>query len=226
MNYMRAVWLHLSKDLRLDWRSRDSLAGMVFFTLLIAVVFSLAFDPGSNPTMTRQITGGLVWVGLLFASTNALSTSWGREQRNQVLEVHRMSAAPPSTLFVGKALANLCTVAVVEVVLTPVVVLFFNLHALGDLRWLWLILPLGTWALVVNGTFFAALGMRSRNRELLVPLMLFPVSVPALLAVVQATTSVITGEFDTSLWVRLLFGFDVIFTTICILLFGYVLHAE
>ena len=226
MIYLASVSLHLRKDLRLEWRSRDAIVGMLFFTLLVAVVFSIAFDPTANPTLARQIAGGIIWVGLLFAATNALSASWAREQRNQVLDVHRMSPAAPSALFLGKAFANLIFVAFVEAVLAPVFVIFFNLHPLGDIRWLWLILPLGTWAIVVNGTFFAALSLRSRNRELLVPLILFPISVPALLGVVQATTSVVTGEYDPALWVRLLFGFDVIFTTVCILLFGYVLHAE
>ncbi len=226
MMYLRTVWLHLRKDLQLEWRNRDALTGMLFFTLLIAVVFSIAFDPTSNPVLARQISGGIVWIGLLFAATNALGTSWAREQRNQVLDVHRMSPAAPSALFLGKALANLIFVVIVEAVLTPVFIVFFNLHPLGEIKWLWLILPLGTWAIVVNGTFFAALSLRARNRELLVPLILFPISIPALLAVVESTTSVITGEFDPALWVRLLAGFDVIFTTVCLLLFGFVLHAE
>ena len=94
-------------------------------------------------------------------------------------------------------------------------------------RWLLLlILPLGTWALVMNGTFFAALGLRTRNRELLLPLVLFPISIPALLAMVQATTGVLTGETDPVLWMKLLAGYCIIFTTVCILLFETVLAAE
>ena len=68
-HYGSLVWLHLQKELRLEWRSRDTLLGMLFFTLLIAVVFSLAFDPTSNPTLARQISGGVGWLGLLFAAT-------------------------------------------------------------------------------------------------------------------------------------------------------------
>ncbi len=92
----------------------------------------------------------------------------------------------------------------------------------------WLVLPLGTWALVVNGTFFAALGLRTKNRELMLPLLLFPISVPALLAMVNATTGILTGELDPVqvLWIRLLAGYDILFTTACLLLFGTVLNAE
>ena len=145
---------------------------MLFFVLLIVVVFSIAFDPAGYPTTTRQISGGILWVGILFASITALNQSWTREQRNQVLEAQRMAPSPASALFLGKALANMLFVLVVEAVLAPSFVIFFNLQVLGNAWLLVLILPLGTWALVVNGTFFAALGLRARNRELLLPLLL------------------------------------------------------
>lgn len=229
MNYARHVLHHLRKDLRLEWRSRDSINGMLFFALLVVVVFGLAFDPTGYPTTTRQIAGGILWVALLFASITALNQSWTREQHNQVLEAHRMAPAPASALFLGKAIANLLFVFVVEAVLAPIFAIFFNLHPLGNTRLLALILPLGTWAIVVNGTFFAALGLRARNRELLLPLILLPVSLPALLATVQATTGVLTNELDPiqiGTWIKQLIGYDIIFTTICILLFDTVLHAE
>lgn len=226
MKYIDTVWLHLNKDLRLEWRSRDAIIAMLSFTLLIAVVFALAFDPTGQPATARAITGGLLWIGLLFAATLALNGSWDRERRNQVLDAQRMTPAAPSALFLGKALANFLFVAVVEVVLAPVFFLFFNLHILGQAAWLTAILPLGTWALVINGTFLAVLSLRTRNRAMMLPMVLFPIAIPALLAMVQATTAVITGEFEPQLWVRVLLGYDIIFTTVCILLFEPLLNAE
>ena len=229
MTYLRHVLDHLRKDLRLEWRSRDSINGMLFFALLVVVVFGLAFDPTSYPTLTRQISGGILWVALLFASITALNQSWARELRNQVLEAQRMAPSPASALFLAKALANMLFVLVVEAVLAPIFIVFFNLHVLGNIWLLALILPLGTWALVVNGTFFAALGLRARNRELLLPLLLLPISLPALLAMVQATTGVVTAELDPiqiNLWIKQLASYDIIFTTVCILLFETVLNAE
>ncbi len=85
---------------------------------------------------------------------------------------------------------------------------------------------LGTWALVVNGTFFAALSIRTRSREIMLPLILFPISIPALLAMVDATTSVLTGESTPDFWIKLLLVYDVIFTAVCLLLFESVLNAE
>ncbi len=229
MSYLRHVLEHLGKDLRLEWRSRDSINGMLFFSLLVVVVFSIAFDPTGYPTTARQIAGGILWVAILFASVTALNQAWTREQRNQVLDAQRMAPSPPSTLFLGKVLANFLFVLAVEAVLSPVFIVFYNLHVLGNLWLLLLVLPLGTWALVVNGTFFAALGLRTRNRELLLPLLLLPISLPALLAMVQATTGILTADLDPlqiDTWVEQLAGYDIIFTTLCLLLFSTVLHAE
>jgi len=226
MNYANHVLTHLRKDLRLEWRTKDSINGMLFFALLVVVVLAMAFDPASYPTMTRQISGGLLWVALLFAAMTALNQSWARETNNNVLDTHRLSAAPASALFVGKALANFLFVMAVEVVLAPIFTVFYNLHPLGDTWKLLFILPLGTWALVVNGTFFAALSLRSRNRETLLPLVLLPISMPALLAMIQATTAVLTGEFEPTLWIKVLVAYVIVFTTACVLLFQTILSAD
>jgi heme exporter protein B len=85
---------------------------------------------------------------------------------------------------------------------------------------------LGTWALVINGTFFAAISLRTRSREIMLPLLLFPISIPALLAVVNATTAILTGEESTRFWIALLVAYDVVFTTISLLLFELILEAE
>ena len=224
MSYAGYVLTHLRKDLKLEWRAREVINGMLFFALLVVVVFSLAFDPTSFPTVARQISGGLLWVGLLFASMTALNQSWARELHNHVLDAQRLAPSPASTLFIGKALANFLFVSVIEIVLAPVFAVFYNLHPLGQAWLLLLILPLGTWGLTINGTFFAALSLRTRNRELLLPLVLCPIAMPALLAMIQATTNVLTGEFEPGLWIRLLFGYDVVFTIACVLLFEIVLN--
>jgi heme exporter protein B len=85
---------------------------------------------------------------------------------------------------------------------------------------------LGTWALVVNGTFFAALSIRTRSREIMLPLILFPISIPALLGMVDATTSILTGEASPVFWIKLLSVYDIVFTAICLMLFETVLNAE
>ncbi|HTU51793.1 MAG TPA: heme exporter protein CcmB [Acidobacteriaceae bacterium] len=224
MSYARIVWAHLAKDLRLEWRSKDAINGMLFFSLLVVVLFSFAFDP--TMAVSRQIAGGILWVALLFASTTALNQTWTRELRHQVLDAQRMAPSPASALFLAKVLANFLFVTMIQVVLGPLFIIFYNLHALGQGWWMAAVLPLGTLALVVNGTFFAALSLRTRNREMLLPLILFPVSIPALLAMVQSTSAILTGESDPGLWINMLAGYDIIFMTLCLLMFETILNAE
>lgn len=218
------ILLHLLKDLRIEWRSRDAINSMLFFSLLVVVIFSLAFDP--TRLLSRQISGPILCVAILFAAVSALNQAWARELRHNLIDAHRMSPAPASSLFLGKVLANFLFVSAVELVLAPLFAIFYNLRALGDAWLLLLALPLGTWAILINGTFFAALSIRSRNRELLLPLILFPIFMPALLAMVLAISAILTGDSDPALWIKLLAGYDVIFTTISLLLFETILNAE
>jgi heme exporter protein B len=219
-----ALWTHLVKDLRIEWRSKDAINSMLFFALLVVVLFSIAFDPRGE--FAQRIAGGVLSVATMFASVSALNQAWAREIRHQVLDAQRMAPTPGSQLFLAKVLANFLFVSVVQLLLAPVFLVFYNLHVQGDAWLLFLVLPFGTWALVANGTFFAALAIRSRNRELLLPLILFPIYLPALLAMVQATTYILTGDGDPTLWIKLLAGYDIIFTTVSLLLFEVVLHAE
>jgi heme exporter protein B len=214
----------LAKDLRLEWRSKDATNGMVFFSLLVVVIFSFAFEPTAEEA--RRITAGLVWVAFLFASTMALNQSWSRELRNQVLDGYRSSPAPANALFLGKTIGNFIFVGLLEAIVGPLFIVFFNLHILGDASLLVLVFLLGTWALIVNGTFFAAMSIRTRSRELMLPLLLFPISVPALLAMVGATMAVFTGESSPDLPIKFLAVYDIVFTTVALLLFETVLHAE
>jgi heme exporter protein B len=220
----RALWIHLVKDLRIEWRSKEAINSMLFFALLVVVLFSLSFDPQGS--FSRKIAGGVMTVALLFASVSALNQAWAREIRHQVLDAQRMAPAPASDLLLAKIIANFLFVTIVQVVLAPVFMVMYNLRVIGNGWLLLLVLPLGTWALVANGTFFAALSIRSRNRELLLPLILFPIFMPALMGMVQAIGYILSGEADPTLWIKLLVGYDIIFTTVSLLLFEEVLHAE
>jgi len=214
----------LAKDLRLEWRSKDAVNSMLFFALLVAVIFSFSFDPTAEES--RRIAGGLIWVAFLFAAVVALNQTWARELRSQVLDAYRVSPASPNALFLAKAVGNFLFVALLEVLMTPLFIVFYNLRAIGPVWQLALVAALGTWALVVNGTFFAAMSIRTRSREVMLPLILFPISIPALIAMVQATTGILTGELSPRFWINLLLVYDVVFTTACLVLFETVLDAE
>lgn len=213
----------LKKDLRLEWRSKDAINSMLFFSLLVVVVFSFSFDPSAEES--RQIAGGLIWVSFLFAAVVALNQTWAREIRNQVLDAYRVSPAPANSLFLAKAVGNFIFVLVLEAVMTPLFIMFYQLRSLGPAWQLLVVAALGTWALVVNGTFFAAMSIRTRSREIMLPLLLFPISIPAILGMVQATNAILTGE-GARFWIVLLVTYDLVFTTSCLLLFETVLNAE
>ena len=221
----RALWTHLVKDLRIEWRSLDAIISMLFFSLPGRGALLHRLRPARS--LLAQIAGGVLCVATMFASVSALNQAWAREIRHQV---HRRAAhgarARRGTLprqgHRQLPLRHHCADH-------PGAVLF-DLVQPAHRRarpgcWL-LVLPLGTWALVANGIFFAALSIRSRNRELLLSLILFPIFIPALLAMVQATTAILTGESDPTLWIKLLLGYDIIFTTVSLLLFDVVFHAE
>ena len=220
------VWSHLRKDLRIEWRSRDAINSMLFFALLVVVLFSMAFDPTQDTS--REIAGGVLCVATLFASVSALNQAWARELRHQVLDALRMTPSGGAAMFLAKVLANFLFVSIVQCILGPVFFIFYNLHPLGDAWLLALVIPLGTWALVSNGTFFAALSIRSRSRELLLPLILFPIFLPALLAMVLSVKTILTGDNSDPnyLFIKMLAGYDIIFTTISLLLFDTVIEAE
>jgi heme exporter protein B len=214
----------LAKDLRLEWRSKDAINSMLFFALLVVVIFSFGFDPTAEES--RHIAGGLLWVAILFATVVALNQTWTRELRNQVLDAYRLSPAPAQALFLAKTLGNFLFVTILEVLMVPLFVVFYNLRSVGPVWQLLVVGVLATWALVVNGTFFAALSIRTRSREIMLPLILFPISIPALLAMVDATTSILTGDNSPVFWIRLLAVYDLVFTVVSLILFEPVLNAE
>src|ERR1700684_3699820 len=107
----------LAKDLRLEWRSKDAINSMLFFSLLVVVIFSFSFDPTAEES--RRIAGGLVWVAFLFAAVVALNQTWSREMRNQVLDAYRVSPASPNALFLAKVIGNFIFVSVLQSLMTP-----------------------------------------------------------------------------------------------------------
>jgi len=226
LSWAGLVWSHLRKDLRIEWRSRDAINSMLFFALLVVVLFSMAFDPTQDTS--REIAGGVLCVATLFASVSALNQAWAREIRHQVLDALRMTPSGGAAMFLAKVLANFLFVSIVQCILGPIFFIFYNLHPLGDTWLLALVIPLGTWALVSNGTFFAALSIRSRSRELLLPLILFPIFLPALLAMVLSVKTILTGDNSDPdhLFIKMLAGYDIIFTTVSLLLFDTVIEAE
>jgi hypothetical protein len=132
----RALWTHLVKDLRIEWRSLDAIVSMLFFSLLVVVLFSIAFDPRGD--FSREIAGGVLCVATMFASVSALNQAWAREIRHQVIDAQRMAPAPGAELYLAKVIANFLFVTIVQVILAPFFLIFYNLHIEGQAGcWRW-----------------------------------------------------------------------------------------
>src|ERR1700681_4727073 len=123
MTLLAVLRATLAKDLRLEWRSKDAINAMLFFSLLVVVIFSFAFNPTIEES--RRIEGGLVWVAFLFAAVVALNQTWAREMRNQVLDAYRVSPAPPNALFLAKVVGNFIFVTVLQALMTPLFIVFY-----------------------------------------------------------------------------------------------------
>jgi heme exporter protein B len=212
------------KDLRAEIRTKEAVNASLAFALVILLLFSFAFDPSEE--QTRAISGGLLWIVFAFAGTLVLNRSFARELPNDCLDALVASPVSGGALFLGKALANFVLVLAVELVSLPVFGIFYNVRWTSQFWALMLVLALGTWGLTVIGTIFSALTVNIRLREVMLPLLVYPILIPALMAAMQLTTPLIAGQpltGDLQVWLRLLVGFDAIFTTLSIILMETVL---
>ncbi|MGA2325427.1 MAG: heme exporter protein CcmB [Bryobacteraceae bacterium] len=224
VSFLRQSFTIASKDLRAELRTKEALNASVAFALVILLLFSFAFEP--TEVETRQISGGLLWLVFAFAGALILNRSFARELANDCLDA--LVAAPISgaALFLGKAVANLALLVAVELVCLPVFGVFYNVPWTLQFWPLMLVVLLGTWGLTVVGTMFSALTVNLRLRELMLPMLVYPIMVPGLLAAVQLTTPLVMGQplaADLMPWLRLLVAFDVIFTALALALVETVL---
>jgi heme exporter protein B len=224
VKFLRQVWTIAAKDLRSELRTKEAINASLSFALVILLLFSFAFDPTSE--LTREIAGGLLWLVFAFAGVLVLNRSFARELANDCLDALLSSPVAPSALFLGKALANYALLLGIECVCLPVFGIFYNVHWTGRPGWLALVLLLGTWGMTVVGTTFSALTVNLRLRELMLPMLVYPIMIPCLMAAMQLTTPLLAGQpvtGDLMAWVRLLIGFDIIFSALAVTLIETVL---
>jgi len=224
MDFFRQVLVVAAKDLRAELRTKEAINGSLAFSLVILLLFSFAFDPTGDTT--REISGGLLWIVFAFAGTLILNRSFARELPNDCLDA--LIAAPISgaALFLGKAIANYVLLLAMELISLPVFGIFYNVRWALRFPELLLVLMLGTWALTVLGTMTSALTVNIRLREVMLPLLTYPVLVPALMAAMQLTMALIAGtpiNSENVMWLKMLIGFDIIYTAVSLVLVETVL---
>ena len=220
----RQILTIAGKDLRSEFRTKEALNASIAFSVVILVLFSFAFDPTSD--QLQEFSGGLLWLVFSFAGTLVLNRSFARETQNDCLDGLLAAPMPASALFMGKALGNYALLIMIEAVSLPVFGLFYNVRWARQLPMLAAVLLLGTWALTVIGTFFSALTVNLRIRELMLPMLVYPLMIPALMGAMTLTTTLLNGQpigGGDMIWIKLLVSFDVVFTLLSVFLVDTVL---
>jgi heme exporter protein B len=217
MPFLRMTLVVMAKDLRAELRTKEALNASLAFAVVILLLFSFAFVDELDTDATRALSGGLLWIVFAFAGTLILNRSFVRELPNDCLDA--LIAAPISgaALFLGKALANYILVLAMVMVSLCVFGVFYNVHWTGRFPELMLVVALGCWALTVIGTIFSALTVNIRLREVMLPMLTYPILVPALMGAMQLTVPLLAGEAippELVRWLKMLIGFDIIYTAV------------
>jgi heme exporter protein B len=224
MGFIRQVLVIMAKDLRAELRTKEAINASLSFALVVLLLFSFAFDPSEETT--REISGGLLWIVFAFAGTLLLNRSFARELNNDCLDALISAPISGAALFLGKALANYVLVLAVELIALPLFGVFYNVRWTSQFWQLMMVIALATWGMTVTGTMFSALTVNIRLREVMLPILNFPILIPALLGAMQLTSSLVAGKPITEAndsWLKMLIGFDVMYTAVSVALVETVL---
>jgi heme exporter protein B len=194
------------------------------FSIIILLLFSFAFDPTSEQIV--ELSGGLLWLVFAFASALVINRSFARDLPNDCLDALLASPVSGAALFFGKAIANFVLLLAIELISLPVFGVFYNVDWTRQIWPLMAVVLLTTWGLSVVGTTFSAMTVNMRLRELMLPMLVYPILIPCLLAAITLSAELIAGKPltpDSLVWMRLLIGFDVIYTALALTLVEVVL---
>ncbi|HWO70314.1 MAG TPA: heme exporter protein CcmB [Actinomycetota bacterium] len=224
MSWLSPALTIAGKDLRLEARTRDVVASVGLFALLVVVTASFAFPAGGAGR--EGVAAGVLWMAFLFAALLGMGRSMALEKEGGCLEGLLVSPAPREAIYLGKLLANLGFTSAVEVLILPVFVVLLQLAPAGDVPLLLASTVLGTLGLVTVGTLLAAMAVHTRGREAILPLLVMPVSVPVMIAAVKTTEAALRGAWSagTRSWLLLLVGYDALFLLVALATFPYLME--
>src|SRR5215216_230530 len=213
----RAVWLILRKDLTVEVRSGEVAYTTLFFAVSCLLIFAFALvREGRGPT---DAAAGLLWIAIAFAGTLALGRTFERERQSETLRALLLAPAARPAIYLGKLLGIVALLAAAEILLIPLVAFLFVAPLLVHPLWLAAIVLTGTLGFAAVGTLFAAMLVRARTRDVLLPVLLYPITVPVIIAGVRGTAALLQPELDVAvvrLWLALLVSFDVVFVTLAL----------
>ena len=217
----------VEKDLRLEWRTKESLLVMVVFALLVLTLFSFAFGPGGGSgENARAVQAGVLWISFLFACVIGLSRTMGVERESSGFSAMYASPSDPSALYLGKVVSVAVLMGIMELAGFAVLAVLYQADVWKSTGALALVAVSATIGIAASGTLFSAMSTRTRTREVLLPVLMFPALVPVLIAAVKATEAHLGGGgwADSRDWIRLMLVYDVVFLVAASMAFEYILE--
>lgn len=220
--FLQAMTAVVRKDLAAEWRSRELLTAMLVFALLVIFVFNFALE--LDPPTRSRVTSGVLWVTFSFAGTLGLNRSMAMEKDRGCLDGLLLAPVDRAAIYFGKALANLIFMLVVAAIVLPVYSILYNVNLFRP--GLLLVIGLGSAGYAAVGTLLASMAVQARTRDMLLPILLFPVAIPLLVAAVKASSGFLQElpMADVWPWLNLLIVYDVIFTAVAFMVFDYVVE--
>ena len=214
---LRAILLIVRKDLTVEVRSRELAYTTLFFAVSCVLVF--AFSLVQEGRAADGVGAGVLWMAIMFAGNLALGRTFERERQSETLRALMLVPAPRPAVYLGKLTGIVLLLAITEAVLVPLVALLFESALLSHPFWLASVVATGTVGFAAVGTLFAAMLVRARSRDVLLPVLLYPITVPVLIAGVRATVAIAQPEFEVDVvrfWLMLLIAFDIVFITLAL----------
>ncbi|MBQ3033682.1 MAG: heme exporter protein CcmB [Deferribacterales bacterium] len=223
MNYFKSIYAIVRKDIIMELRSKEVVNSMLVFALLVTVVFSFIFEPGSESK--QEVVGGIFWVAVVFSGLLGLGKSMVSEVQGGNLEALLLSPVDRSAVFFGKFLSNFIFLLFMEAVLLPLFTVFYGINIVVHPKVV-LIIFLATYGFCLLGTLFSLISVRTKTREIMLPLMLLPIMVPVILGAILSVNVFIMGNppEEASNWITLIASFDAIFTAVIFALFGLIIE--
>ena len=214
------------KDLLMEFRTKQMLNSMVIFSLLVIVIFNYSFSNILFNIDMADIAPGILWIAFTFAGMLGLSRSFSSEMEDGCLDGLKLCPVEPSTIYLGKVVSNLVIMFLIEAIIVPLFIVLFNFSDVKGLGGLIVIILLGTIGFILVGTLFSALTVNMRTREILLPVILFPIIIPLIMSAVMATQKVLsTGDLFSAIdEIRLLVVYDLVFFIAAQLVFEYVIE--
>lgn len=224
MRFLADVWLVVAKDLAVEWRTREIVLTTLFFAVACVLVFAFGFvREGSS---TDEASAGILWIAIAFSGTLAIGRTFERERQNETLRALLASPAERPALYLGKLAGVLILLAGVEALVVPLVALLFGGRLLAAPLMLLALLALGSLGFAAVGTLFAAMLLRSRSRDVLLPIVLYPITIPVIIAGVRGTAALLQPQPDLAVaraWGAMLLCFDVVFVSLALWTFEAVM---